>query len=135
MRLGRRLQDQAKAAVVASADIMYRNDLGRTPLHIAAEHGHLEIVNWLLSERHPWNVVDYADVTAGELALRNKHDIVYEALLNEGCRAELILRAISAALGGDDEPSTDYLQQKLHYDDDKLMDADNNAVMMGWEGT
>ncbi|RUP45146.1 S-adenosyl-L-methionine-dependent methyltransferase [Jimgerdemannia flammicorona] len=126
--------DQAKAAVAASADIMYRDELGRTPLHIAAEHGHLEIITWLFSERHPWNVIDYSDITAGELALQNKHDAVYEALLNEGCRAELILRAISAVLGDDDEPSTDYLQQKLHYDDDRLMDANNDAVMMGWEG-
>eukprot|EP01117_Protostelium_nocturnum_P005097 TRINITY_DN1847_c0_g1_i2.p1 TRINITY_DN1847_c0_g1~~TRINITY_DN1847_c0_g1_i2.p1 ORF type:complete len:232 (-),score=103.86 TRINITY_DN1847_c0_g1_i2:25-720(-) len=31
-------------------------------------------------------------------------------------------------------PNQDYLNQKLHYSDDKLLDEENNAVMMNWEG-
>ena len=78
-------------------------------------------------------------MTAGELALKNKHNEIYEMLVEEGTRAELLIRALKAKFGDDDEeksnvPNEDYLKQKLHYDDNKLMDENNDAVMMGWEG-
>lgn len=121
------------------ADICYNgDDLGRTPLHHAAEHGHKEIVEWLLSERHPYNLLDKQEVSAGELALKNDHKDIYEVLVSEGTRAELLIRALKASFGDDDDeekgaPNEDYLQQKLHYDDNKLLDENNDAVMMGWE--
>ncbi|KAI8062765.1 ankyrin repeat-containing domain protein [Gilbertella persicaria] len=120
------------------ADICFTDDMGRTPLHYAAEHGHLDIVNWLLSEKHPYNLTDKQEVTAGELALKNKHTEVYDRLVDEGVRTELLIRAMKKAFGDDDDEhviaNEVYLQQKLHYDDNKLMDENNDAVMMGWEG-
>ncbi|ORZ17958.1 arginine N-methyltransferase 2, partial [Absidia repens] len=117
---------------------------GRTPLHYAAEAGHLAVVEYLLSERHPYNMVDKAEVTAGELARKNGHKDIYERLVNEGVRSELVIRAMKNAFerqeADEDDgaitviPNEEYLQQKLHYDDNKLMDANNDAVMMGWEG-
>ncbi|KAI7867505.1 S-adenosyl-L-methionine-dependent methyltransferase [Spinellus fusiger] len=128
-------EEEAKALVSGGADICFRDTLGRTSLHYAAEHGHLAMVEWLLSENHPYNLVDAKDVTAGELALANKHEEVYDRLVSEGTRAELILRALKAAFGDETEvPNEDYLHQKLHYDNDKLLDENNDAVMMGWEG-
>ncbi|SAM01237.1 hypothetical protein [Absidia glauca] len=125
------------------ADVCYSGtEQGRTPLHYAAESGHLAVVDYLLSERHPYNLVDKAEVTAGELALKNGHTEVYERLVNEGVRSELVIRAMQNAFQRQEEedgqitviPNEDYLQQKLHYDDNKLMDANDDAVMMGWEG-
>ncbi|KAG1050380.1 hypothetical protein G6F43_007345 [Rhizopus delemar] len=125
-----------------SADLCFNgDDLGRSPLHHAAEKGHVEIVSWLLSEKHPYNVVDRSEVTAGELALKNGHKEIYERLVDEGVRSELLIRALKRTFGEEDEEDVAraiankaYLQQKLHYDDNKLMDENNDAVMMGWEG-
>ncbi|KAF7729657.1 hypothetical protein EC973_004030 [Apophysomyces ossiformis] len=130
--------EKAKEVVENGADVCFNGDAqGRTPLHHAAEHGHLALVDWLLKEGHPYNLLDKEEVTAGELALRNKHDAVYERLVEEGSRAELLLRALQSAFKDDSEeaaaPNEDYLKQKLHYDDNKLMDENNDAVMMGWE--
>lgn len=100
----------------------------------------MDMVNWLLSEKHPYNLTDKNEVTAGELALKNKHTKVYERLVDEGVRTELLIRAIKKAFGdeeGEEEnaiANDAYLKQKLHYDDNKLMDENNDAVMMGWEG-
>jgi protein arginine N-methyltransferase 2 len=138
--------DLAKVKVLVGekdADVCYSGtEQGRTPLHYAAESGHLAVVDYLLSERHPYNLVDKAEVTAGELALKNGHTEVYERLVNEGVRSELVIRAMQSAFQRQEEedgqvtviPNEDYLQQKLHYDDNKLMDANDDAVMMGWEG-
>ncbi|KAG2215548.1 hypothetical protein INT46_000354 [Mucor plumbeus] len=115
------------------------DDLGRTPLHHAAEHGHMEIIEWLLSEKHPYNLTDKNEVTAGELALKNNHTKVYERLVEEGVRTELLIRALKKAFGDDEDDEANkianeaYLNQKLHYDDNKLMDENNDAIMMMWE--
>ena len=114
----------------------------------------MDIVQWLLRESHPYNLLDKDQVTAGELALKNNHSDIYDFLVEEGTRAELLLRAIKSTFEKDEDdqeeeeeegsennnkkkkeaPNEDYLNQKLHYDDNKLMDENNDAVMMGWEG-
>jgi hypothetical protein len=55
----------------------------------------------------------------------------------KGVRAEMVLGALERKLGKEAAgPSHDYLQQRLQYDADseRLMDADDRAVMMAWEG-
>ncbi|RCH79219.1 hypothetical protein CU098_002334, partial [Rhizopus stolonifer] len=122
------------------ADLCFNGDeQGRTPLHHASEHGHIEIVNWLLSEKHPYNLLDKSEVTAGELALKNNHKEIYRRLVDEGVRSELLIRVLKKTFGDEDEDAREvanqaYLEQKLHYDDNKLMDENDDAVMMGWEG-
>ncbi|CAO3609300.1 unnamed protein product [Cunninghamella echinulata] len=65
---------------------------------------------------------------------------VYERLADEGVRFELVICAMKKLFNDDSDEqgdvvvNEDYLNQKLHYDDNKLMDANNDAVMMGWEG-
>ncbi|KAF1806463.1 ankyrin repeat-containing domain protein, partial [Mucor lusitanicus] len=132
--------ETCKALAEQDVDLCFSgDDLGRTPLHHAAEHGHMGIIEWLLSEKHPYNLTDKNEVTAGELALKNKHTKVYERLVDEGVRTELLIRALKKAFGDDDDDEASkianeaYLNQKLHYDDNKLMDENDDAVMMGWE--
>jgi hypothetical protein len=45
--------------------------------------------------------------------------------------AELLLSMITEAPA----PNLEYLSQKLKFVDDKILDANDDAVMMGWEGT
>ncbi|KAG0236179.1 hypothetical protein BGW41_000540 [Actinomortierella wolfii] len=111
----------------------------------------------LLSYGHPWNVVDDDYKSVGDYAKSFGHDDIYDFLLEEGVRAELLLglmqRKLKAELLEADEdedgeeqaadqsnakapaPNADYLAQKLHYteDGDRLLDAEKNGVMMGWE--
>lgn len=60
-------------------------------MHFACSKGNLEIVKLLLQNGHAWNAIDNEGSTAGEYAKRKGHNLVYELLLEEGCRAELIL--------------------------------------------
>lgn len=57
---------------------------GQTPLHGAAEHGHVEVVEWLL--RQPGVQVDRLDAsfrTPLLLALQNKHDSIVSLLIDK----------------------------------------------------
>ncbi len=51
-------------------------------------------------------------------------------------RAELVLAALERKLGQPGAASQhQYLQQRLQYDaDERLMDSEDRAVMMAWEG-
>ncbi|KAJ3080135.1 hypothetical protein HK102_003271, partial [Quaeritorhiza haematococci] len=149
---------------------------GASALHIAASTGNKSVVQYLLSLGHPWNAVDDNGRTAGEYAKEGGFEDVYEALVEEGCRVELILglldRKVAAQSDSDSEESEgeaeqaqitdttttndsehqeskkpktrdtrrvpsnqEYLHSKLHYTPDgtRLLDSQNNGVMMGWE--
>ncbi|KAJ3135954.1 hypothetical protein HK100_002198 [Physocladia obscura] len=129
-------------------------------LHYAAQHDQLEAVEALLRHRLPWNEVTFAHETAAEWAAAAGHRRIWDRLLAEGMRAEMLL----ALLAGDDDDDGDgdddddtsggaanaaarFLQSRLTYVDGSgsgsgggdgdgasvLVDADRNAVMMGWE--
>ncbi|CAG8794377.1 17698_t:CDS:2 [Gigaspora margarita] len=118
------------------ADVWFRDENGVSPLHFACENGNLDIVKLLLLNGHAWNAIDINGITAGEYAKRNGHNTVYEQLLEEGCRAELILGLLDTKESKNGQYSNfDYLSQPLKYSEDgtKLLDYENNGVMMGWE--
>ncbi|CAG8495745.1 10057_t:CDS:2 [Funneliformis mosseae] len=117
------------------ADIWFKDEKGISPLHFACSNGNLEIVKLLLQNGHAWNVVDNEGITAGEYAKRKSHELVYELLLEEGCRAELILGLLCSKTKNEKTSNADYLSQPLKYSHDgtKLLDYENNGVMMGWE--
>ncbi|KNE66023.1 hypothetical protein AMAG_10300 [Allomyces macrogynus ATCC 38327] len=116
------------------ADATVSDDEGRTALFFAASNGHDDVVSTLLEHGHPWNLLDVHGKSAADYA---STDAVYETIAAEGVRAErlfMALRKMHAAPALEDTNSV-YLTQKLVYtpDGDRLMDADGNAVMMGWE--
>ncbi|KAG0006015.1 hypothetical protein BGZ80_008578 [Entomortierella chlamydospora] len=159
---------------------------GRTMLHFATMIGSLPIVKLLLSYGHPWNLVDDDYKSVGDYAKSFNHPEIYDFLLEEGVRTELLMGLIQRKLraelyeadqGDDDEdeqekkkegqteetsgqsettttdnesepatkkqkvddkkevPNASYLAQPLQYteDGDRLLDAEKNGVMMGWE--
>eukprot|EP01136_Pigoraptor_vietnamica_P007133 Opistho-1_new@40994 len=145
-----RLDDVQRLIDEEGADLVYQcPETGFTPLHAAAAAGHAEVVNALLELGHPYNLVDSAKRTAAEVASENGHSAIYERLLDEGIRAELILSVLERKRkrDGDSEdgdangerkrtappPNKAYLEQPLKYSEGKLLDAENNGVMMGWE--
>ncbi|KAF9109611.1 hypothetical protein BGX27_007412 [Mortierella sp. AM989] len=156
---------------------------GRTMLHFATMIGSLPIVKLLLSYGHPWNLVDDDYKSVGDYAKSFNQSDIYDFLLEEGVRTELLMglmqRKLKAELyeanqedDDDDDkdeedkgvqeedkddagkdisaepaakkqkvgdveevPNASYLAQPLQYteDGDRLLDAEKNGVMMGWE--
>uniref|UniRef100_A0A383WQ27 RMT2 domain-containing protein n=1 Tax=Tetradesmus obliquus TaxID=3088 RepID=A0A383WQ27_TETOB len=109
----------------------------------AAENGHTAVVAALLEAGAPWNQQDKSGYCAGEYATASKKHEIVEMIMEWGVQAELLLGAASrtneeastSGTAGSSAANAGYLQQKLVYtpDGDKLLDADGEAVMMGWE--
>jgi len=114
----------------------FSDDQGRTPLHVASAYGREAIVRELLLVGFPYNLLDANKRTAAEYAQEAGHNDIYELLIEEGMRCELVLSALRANEQGDERETANaaYLQQPLRYEDGKLLDAESNGVMMGWEG-
>jgi protein arginine N-methyltransferase 2 len=110
------------------SSLWYRDDENNSPLHIAAQYSNLDIIKHLISTGHPWNVVNDNHISAGDIASSHTRPEIYEYLLNEGIRTELLLSYFS-----EPESNDDYLSRPLTYKDGVLYDDQNNAVMMGWE--
>jgi protein arginine N-methyltransferase 2 len=88
----------------------------------------------------------YVEQTAGDVAFSMNHGEVYQIIMDEGVRAEM-LRSIMEA---DDEPEEDapqalssasdnatFLKSKLRFETtdghERCLDAEGNVVMAGWE--
>ncbi|KAK9915910.1 hypothetical protein WJX75_005882 [Coccomyxa subellipsoidea] len=121
----------------SGADHLYQDDKGQNALMLASMAGHDSVVEALLEAGTPWNALDKDGNCAGDLAMLAGHQSTANLLLEAGVRAEMVLGALERKLGKETAgPSHDYLQQRLQYDADseRLMDADDRAVMMAWEG-
>lgn len=105
-----------------------------TPLMMAAESGNAECVVALLQAGAPWNAQDKDGCCAGEYASGE----VLHILLDWAVQAELILGTIAHAerKKRPEESRTSnlhYLQSSLRFEEGRIIDADGEAVMMGWE--
>lgn len=105
-----------------------------TPLMMAAESGNPGAVSALLEAGAPWNAQDKDGHCAGEYASRE----AFHVLLEFAVHAEMILGTVARRekekLSDANRPSNEeYLKSSLRYDDGRLLDADGEAVMMGWE--
>ena len=104
---------------------------GVTPLMLACEGGHVEVVRRLLAAGAPWNELDNDNHCAGEWASASGHGELAHMLIEHAVQAELVLGVVARR---DREPDLSYLATPVRYDgDDKLLDEDNDAVMMSWE--
>nr|CAG8470076.1 4882_t:CDS:2 [Entrophospora candida] len=113
--------NNVKQLLEEGADVWYKDDKGKSPLHFACDNGNKEIVSLLIQHGHPWNVIDNDNVTAGEYSKRNGHEEVYNMLVEEGCRAELILGMIDRKekVNNSSNPSNiEYLSKPLRYSED-----------------
>ncbi|KAG0329877.1 hypothetical protein BG000_011909 [Podila horticola] len=157
--------DKVEELLKGGANHSARASHGRTMLHFATMIGSLPIVKLLLSYGHPWNLVDDDYMSVGDYAKSFSQPEIYDFLLEEGVRTELLMglmqRKLKYELLEDEEsdeeeeegdnkeikdtsadkkkqedvPNAEYLAQPLQYTDDgdRLLDADKNGVMMGWE--
>lgn len=92
--------DAAKALVSEKmADSWFQDDQGWTALHAAASIGNLDLCTFLLrSGNGVWNLTDALGNTAGDIAFSLNESEVYQFLLQEGIRSEM-LKAVMAKLG------------------------------------
>ena len=68
---------------------------------------------------------------AGEYASAGGHPDLTNALIDHAVQAEMVLGAVGRR---NRTPDLTYLSQPVRYDgDDKLLDTENDAVMMDWE--
>jgi len=129
--------EQVKSLIDAGADILYHDEKGKTFLHVACEKGHKKVVECLIRNHLAWNSVDFEGVSAAEYAKREGHEDIYTDLVEEGVRTEVLLAYLDNREKKPEEKlaasNADYLQRPLKYQDDKLLDSELNAVMMGWE--
>ncbi|KAJ3326613.1 hypothetical protein HDU76_012773 [Blyttiomyces sp. JEL0837] len=144
-------------------EAVHENDpiTGASALHLAAKAGSKEAVELLLKSGHPWNAVDHDHKTAAEYAVDAGHQFIWDLLLAEGIRVEMILSMLARADENDEDdqeevdednpgegsgsgapkvsetttkaPNAEYLNMKLEFSEGKLLDSEANGVMMGWE--
>ncbi|XP_074273226.1 protein arginine N-methyltransferase 2 [Silene latifolia] len=119
--------------VNAGYDVAYFDNNGLTPLMHAAKHGHADIVRKLLDAGAPWNALSPSGLCAGDFAMDNAHQDAFDVLLNAGVQAELVLGTIARKEKENNHPNGCYLEDRVSFSEDKLMDSDSKAVMMAWE--
>ncbi|KAK8844678.1 arginine N-methyltransferase 2 [Kwoniella newhampshirensis] len=129
-------------------------ELGWSCLHYAAERREPETLRVLLEGGAVWNAVDKWGRTAGEICLSLGDEEGWAIIRNEGIRSEMLHHALAGPSSPSSDSSTNiklraedntsagdnliFLKSKLTWDvgDDgkeRVLDADGNGVMMGWE--
>jgi protein arginine N-methyltransferase 2 len=123
-----------KTLIELGADISYFDpEEGLTPLMQAAKQGHSDVIKLLLEAGAPWNALSPSNISAGDFAMDAGHQDPFEILLNTGIQAELILGTIARKTKKEGDSSGDYLEDRVSFSEDKLIDAESKAVMMAWE--
>ncbi|OCF60074.1 arginine N-methyltransferase 2 [Kwoniella mangroviensis CBS 10435] len=139
----------------AGAPTWYQDDsLGWSALHYAAERREPQILEMLLKGGAIWNSVDKWGRTAGEICISLGDEEGWEIIRNEGIRSEMLHHALAGPSSPQSDSSTNmklrvedntsagdnltFLKSKLTWDigkdgKERVLDADGNGVMMGWE--
>lgn len=125
--------EKVKSLIDSGADVTYFDGDGLTPLMHAAKHGHAPILDILLSAGAPWNALSPSNLSAGDFAMQEGHQEAYELLLNAGIRSELVLGTIARKEKKSTDSGYDYLEDRVSFSEDKVMDSESKAVMMAWE--
>ncbi|KMT19144.1 hypothetical protein BVRB_1g015400 [Beta vulgaris subsp. vulgaris] len=117
----------------AGYDVTYFDADGLTPLMHAAKLGHTQIIRKLIEAGAPWNALSPSSLSAGDFAMQFGHQDSFDLLLNAGVQAELILGTIARKEKENGHSNGNYLEDRVSFSEDKLMDKDSKAVMMAWE--
>ncbi|KAJ0026275.1 hypothetical protein Pint_08673 [Pistacia integerrima] len=125
--------DKVKALIDSGAEVSYFDSDGLTPLMHAAKLGHANVVKILLEDGAPWNALSPSNLSAGDFAMDSGHQEAFEVLLNAGIQAELILGTMARTAKKNGDSTGDYLDDRVSFSEDKLMDSNSKAVMMAWE--
>lgn len=125
--------DRLKSLIAGGADVTYFDADGLTPLMHAAREGHATVIKALLEASSPWNAVSPSNLSAGDFAMEAGHQEAFEALLDAGIRSELVLGTIARKGNDGTEQNREYLEDRVSFSEDKLMDSESKAVMMAWE--
>lgn len=124
---------KVKALIASGADVTYFDADGLTPLMHAAKQGHADVVKILLEAGAPWNALSPSNLSAGDFAMDSGHQDAFDLLLNAGIQAELILGTIARRAYADGDSNKDYLEDRISFSEDKLMESNSKAIMMAWE--
>ncbi|KAI5563780.1 hypothetical protein POPTR_014G019000v4 [Populus trichocarpa] len=125
--------DKVKSLINSGIDVTYFDSNGLTPLMHAAKHGHAAIVKDLLEAGAPWNALSPSNISAGDFAMEAGHQDAFETLLNAGIQSELILGTIARKEKSNSGYGENYLEDRVSFSEDKIMDSDSKAIMMAWE--
>ncbi|PON91072.1 Transmembrane protein [Trema orientale] len=125
--------EKAKSLIDSGADASHFDSEGLTPLMHAAKHGHADVVKTLLEAGAPWNALSPSNLSAGDFAMELGHQEAFDALLNAGIQAELVLGTIARKESKTGDCDAVYLEDRVSFSEDKLMDSESKAVMMAWE--
>ncbi|KAM7278485.1 hypothetical protein ACFE04_005619 [Oxalis oulophora] len=126
--------EKVKSLIESGADVSHFDpEQGLTPLMLAAMQGHTDVIKVLLEAGAPWNALSPSNLSAGDYAMESGHQDAFDILINAGIQAELILGTIARKTKKEDDSSVDYLEDRVSFSEDKLMDAESKAVMMAWE--
>ncbi|KAI3465282.1 hypothetical protein Pfo_021945 [Paulownia fortunei] len=124
---------RVKSLIESGADVTYFDSDSQTPLMHAAKNGCPEVVKALLHSGAPWNALSPSNLSAGDFAMENGHQSAFDILLNAGIQAELILGTIARKENSKGNSNGDYLEDRVTFSEDKVMDTENKAIMMAWE--
>ncbi|KAJ6675913.1 GUANIDINOACETATE N-METHYLTRANSFERASE [Salix viminalis] len=125
--------EKVKCLINSGIDVTYFDSNGLTPLMHAAKHGHAAIVKDLLEAGAPWNALSPSNISAGDFAMEAGQQDAFETLLNAGIQSELILGTIARKEKSGSGFGENYLEDRVSFSEDKIMDSDSKAIMMAWE--
>ena len=125
-------EEEVARLLASGADATHFDSAGLTPLMHAAEGGHAAVARLLLDSGAPWNALSPSGLSAGDLA---SDPDTYDLLLDHALRSELILgtvarRQAAPANSDDGPPAENYLESRVSFSEERVMDAESKAVMM-----
>ncbi|KAL0721561.1 hypothetical protein Bca4012_036160 [Brassica carinata] len=119
--------------ITSGADVSHFDNDGLTPLMHAAKTGNAEIISSLLEAGAPWNALSPSNLSAGDFAMEAGHQDAFDLLLKTGIQSELILGTIARKETKNEYSNQEYLQDRVTFSEDKIMDNESKGVMMAWE--